>query len=123
MLQIFVVSIVLILMASFFPAPIAAAMPESVSIRSSVLQSVDEARAPWFFLWVQQMLKWGNPFLFGVVIPTAILVITALIPYILPKPVDSDIGSWFPKSNRLAQIFIGVITLTIIVLTLMMLTS
>ena len=111
--MIFIVSIVLILMASFFPAPIAAAMTGKPVV-------TEEARAPWFFLWVQQMLKWGDPFIFGVLIPFGILVLTALIPYIFPKPADGDIGRWFPKSNRLAQIVIGVIALIVITLTLMM---
>ena len=112
-LQIFIVSIVLILMSIFLPAPIAAAMTGKPIV-------TEEARAPWFFLWVQQMLKWGDPFLFGVLIPFAVLTLTALIPYILPEPADADIGSWFPKSNRLAQIIIIAIALIIIVLTLMM---
>jgi quinol-cytochrome oxidoreductase complex cytochrome b subunit len=112
-LQIFVVGILLILMASFLPAPIAAAMTGKPVV-------TEEARAPWFFLWVQQMLKWGDPFIFGVLIPFVILLATALIPYVLPKPADGDIGRWFPKSNRLAQIAISVIALIVIVLTLMM---
>lgn len=111
-LAILVVGIVLILMASFLPAPIAPAMigkPHPTA----------DAHAPWFFLWVQQMLKWGDPFIFGVLIPFGILVIFALVPYIFPKPADSDIGRWFPKSNRLAQIVVGVIALIVIVLTLL----
>jgi len=108
----FIVSIVLILMASFLPAPIAPAMTGNPSIAAN-------ARAPWFFLWVQEMLKWGDPFIFGVLIPFGILVLLALIPYIFPKPADSDIGTWFPKSNRLAQIVVSVIALIVIALTLM----
>lgn len=115
-LQIFVVSIVLIVMAILLPAPIAPAMTGKPIV-------IEEARAPWFFLWVQQMLKWGDPFIFGVLIPFGVLTLTALIPYILPKPADGDIGRWFPKSNRLAQIVIGVIALIIIVFTLMMVFS
>lgn len=114
LLQIFVVGIVLILMANFLPAPIAAAMTGKPVV-------TEEARAPWFFLWVQQMLKWGNPFIFGVLIPFAILVIVAIIPYVLPKPADGDIGSWFPKSSRVAQTVIGLISFIVIILTLMML--
>lgn len=109
----FIVSIVLMLLSVFFPAPIAPAM--SVSIRESVTESV---AAPWFFLWVQQMLKWGDPFIFGVLIPTGILVFLALIPYIFPKPADTDIGSWFPKSNRVVQVVVGLIGLFILILTL-----
>jgi len=115
-LTILVVSIILILMASFLPAPIAPAMTGKPII-------TEDARAPWFFLWVQQMLKWGDPFIFGVLIPFGVLILLALIPYIFPKPADSDIGHWFPKSNRLAQIVIGVTALIVIVLTLMMLIS
>jgi quinol-cytochrome oxidoreductase complex cytochrome b subunit len=81
----------------------------------------DDARAPWFFLWVQQMLKWGDPFIFGVLIPFGILVFLALIPYIFPQPDDRDIGHWFPRSNRVAQIVVLLIVVIIIVLTLMML--
>lgn len=118
LLTIFIVSIVLILMASFLPAPIAPAM--SVSVRESVTESAN-ARAPWFFLWIQQMLKWGDPFMFGVLIPFGILVLLALIPYIFPRPADGDIGHWFPRSNRPAQIVVLWIVLIVIALTLMML--
>ncbi len=112
MLAILVVSILLILMASFLPAPIAPAMSEASVV-------TENARAPWFFLWVQQMLKWGNPFIFGVLIPLGVLIVLALIPYVFPKPADGDIGRWFPKSNRAAQIIAGLIALIVIALTLL----
>lgn len=105
----------LLLLAIFSPAPIAAPI-------TSVSQSA-ESRAPWFFLWVQQMLKWGDPFIFGVFIPAIILLILASIPYALPKPADHDIGQWFAQSSRPAQIIIGVIALLVIGLTLWALIS
>jgi quinol-cytochrome oxidoreductase complex cytochrome b subunit len=111
-LVMFVIGIILILMASFLPAPIAPAMMGKPVITG-------ETRAPWFFLWVQQMLKWGDPFVFGVLIPLGILAVLALIPYIFPQPAEADIGRWFPKSNRLAQVVVGVIALIVIVLTLL----
>ena len=73
---------------------------------------------PWFFLWVQQMLKWGDPFTWGVLVPLIILAVLALIPYIFPIPVDSELGKWFPRSNRLAQIVLAILALLIIVLTI-----
>jgi quinol-cytochrome oxidoreductase complex cytochrome b subunit len=106
------VGILLILLATFLPAPIAPAMTDKPSLTL-------DARAPWFFLWVQQMLKWGDPFVFGVLIPLGLLVMLALVPYIFPKPADSDIGSWFPKSNRLAQVVVGVVALILVGLTLL----
>jgi quinol-cytochrome oxidoreductase complex cytochrome b subunit len=111
-LAMLLVGIVIIFMASFLPAPIAPAMTGKPSI-------VEEARAPWFFLWVQQMLKWGDPFIFGVLIPLGILSVLALIPYIFPQPAESDLGRWFPKSNRLAQFVFGLITFIVIGLTLL----
>jgi quinol-cytochrome oxidoreductase complex cytochrome b subunit len=111
MLAIFIVSIALILLSSFIPAPIAAAMTGKPSLTA-------EARAPWFFLWVQQMLKLGDPFIFGVLIPLGILTFLALIPYIFPQPADADIGQWFPKSNRVVQVIVGLIGLFILILTL-----
>ncbi len=111
-LAIFIVSIALILLSSFVPAPIAAAMTGKPSLTA-------EARAPWFFLWVQQMLKWGDPFIFGVLIPTSILTFLALIPYIFPQPNEADIGQWFPKSNRVVQIIVSVIAFIVIFLTLL----
>jgi len=110
-LAMFLVGIALIILSMLIPAPIAAAMTEK-----SIL---GEARAPWFFLWIQQMLKWGNPFLFGVLIPFGMLVLVALLPYMFPRPAAGDIGQWFPKSNRLAQIVIGVIAVIVLVLTLL----
>ena len=109
-LAMFIVGIALILLSSFIPAPIAAAM-------TAASTQVGEAKAPWFFLWVQQMLKWGDPFIFGILIPLGILALIALIPYIFPQPADEDIGKWFPKSNRVAQVIIGFIALFIFILT------
>jgi quinol-cytochrome oxidoreductase complex cytochrome b subunit len=101
----------LILFAAFAPAPIAQPITD-INVTSG------NARAPWFFLWVQQMLKWGDPFMWGVLVPLIILVLLALIPYIFPKPADAELGQWFPRSNRLAQIVLAVVALLIILLTI-----
>jgi quinol-cytochrome oxidoreductase complex cytochrome b subunit len=105
-----VVGIVLILVSSLAPAPIAAAMTEAAA--------TGEAGAPWFFLWIQQMLTWGDPLLFGILVPVLVLIILGLIPYIFPQPAEADVGRWFPRSNRLAQITITGIAVFIIILTL-----
>lgn len=78
-----------------------------------------DSRAPWFFLWVQQMLKWGNPFLFGVLAPVLVVVALGLLPYLLPNPKPSDLGRWFPQSNLLAQALAASIILAILALTIL----
>ena len=42
--------------------------------------------APWFFLWIQGLLKLGNVTLLGVVVPGLILLLLLLLPYIDPNP-------------------------------------
>jgi quinol-cytochrome oxidoreductase complex cytochrome b subunit len=100
----------LLVLSIFTAAPIAPPIVEMTSLTG-------EVRAPWFFLWVQQMLKWGDPFIWGVLTPLIVLVIIALIPYIFPRPSESELGRWFPKSNRLAQVVLAGIALGIILLT------
>jgi quinol-cytochrome oxidoreductase complex cytochrome b subunit len=104
--------VALLLLAVLAPAPLAPPMGETAS-------STGTARAPWFFLWVQELLKLGSPFLWGVIVPLAILVVVTLIPYIFPKPTQSELGHWFPKSNRLAQFIFVLILLAILILTLL----
>ena len=110
MLAILITSAALLLLAAFSPAPIAAPI---VTLNAASA----EARAPWFFLWIQEMLKWGDPFLLGVLVPLAILTVLSLVPYVLPTR-PRELGTWFPKSNRLAQMALLVILLAIAALTI-----
>ena len=95
-------------------------LPLAAPITASASTS-EMARAPWFFLWVQQMLKLGNPFFWGGIVPLAVLVLISFIPYFFPQPAKGELGHWFPKGNRLAQavalfILIAIIALTILAL-------
>jgi len=107
-----IIGIILLLLSFFFPAPIDQGIKEITTLSG-------ETSAPWFFLWVQQMLKWGDPFTWGILVPVLILVVIAIIPYIFPKPSEQDLGRWFPKSNRLAQLVVAIITVFIAILTIL----
>jgi quinol-cytochrome oxidoreductase complex cytochrome b subunit len=111
MLIMTIAGIVLLLLSIFWPAPIT---PPLVS----AAVDLGSARAPWFFLWVQQLLKLGDPFLLGVMVPLIVLAILTLIPYIFPRPSDSELGRWFSKGGRVAQILIIVLTLILLALTI-----
>jgi quinol-cytochrome oxidoreductase complex cytochrome b subunit len=102
-------SVALLILSTLAPAPLAA----PISVNSSLAAS---ARAPWFFLWVQELLKLGSPFVWGVMVPLAVLLAVTLIPYVFPKPSEAELGKWFPKGNRLAQGFFVGILLAIILL-------
>ncbi len=45
-----------------------------------------DTQAPWFFLWVQGLLKLGDKTLTGVIIPVLALVLLALVPYLDRSP-------------------------------------
>jgi quinol-cytochrome oxidoreductase complex cytochrome b subunit len=102
----------LVLLALLLPAPIAPAIEAGSTLAA-------EGQAPWFFLWVQQLLRLGSPFLWGVFIPLLIVCILALIPYVLPQAKQAELGAWFPPSNRLAQVIAAAILLLVTGLTLL----
>lgn len=104
-------AVALLLLSTFWPAPVTPPL-------TSTTAALTDARAPWFFLWVQQLLKFGDPFLLGVLVPLIIMTILILIPYLFPKPADSELGRWFPKGGRSVQILIAVLTLLLIGLTI-----
>jgi len=69
--------------------------------------------APWYFLWLQGMLKLGDKTLWGVIIPTIIFGILFAVPYIDPGP--SRLAR-----NRKLGITVGVlVTIALVVLTFM----
>ncbi len=100
----------LLIMAALLPAPSARPIEQITAVSG-------DAQAPWFFLWIQEMLRWGDPFLWGVLVPLLLLIVLAGLPYILPSVKDAELGRWFPRSNRLAQIILTAITLFVILMT------
>src|SRR5512140_3049691 len=100
----------LALLAAFMPAPIGQPITDVAAISGEVL-------APWFFHWVQQMLKWGDPFVWGILVPLIVLGLLTAIPYVLPKMHAGELGTWFPRSARMAQVTVAVIAIAILLLT------
>jgi len=106
-------TIVLVVLAILIPAPLAPGIQEGSA-------SASENLAPWFFLWVQQLLKLGDPFIFGVLIPLGALLVLALVPYITPKKLSpAELGRWFPHGGRNIQILIAILAGAITLLTLL----
>jgi quinol-cytochrome oxidoreductase complex cytochrome b subunit len=73
--------------------------------------------APWFFIWVQELLRLGEPVLWGVLVPASILTVLALLPYLMDRR-PGGAGRWFGRESRTAQwlalglvLFLGALSL------------
>jgi quinol-cytochrome oxidoreductase complex cytochrome b subunit len=106
-----VIGIILLLVVSLaIPAP--ANPPIANFSRMS-----GSSQAPWFFLWVQQLLKWGDPFWLGIMLPVAVVALLGLFPYVLPNADKNELGRWLPRGNRAAQVLTVLLYLIILALT------
>ncbi|PJB65890.1 MAG: hypothetical protein CO094_08600 [Anaerolineae bacterium CG_4_9_14_3_um_filter_57_17] len=105
-------SLVLLVISIFFPAPLAA------PIRDAAIP-LGDIRAPWFFLWLQGLLRLGDAFWMGVGIPLVMAALMAALPYIFPALPAEQQGKWFPRAGRAAQVLAGTLILVWLVLTLL----
>jgi len=105
--------IVLLGLAILVPAPLAPAIQSGAALPL-------ESRAPWFFLWVQQLLRLGDPFVYGVLAPLGALLLLALVPYITPQRLSVDeLGRWFPRGGRNMQVMVAALSAAIVLLSLL----
>jgi len=45
-----------------------------------------DTKSPWYFLWIQGLLKLGDPVLMGIVVPTLVFLLLFAVPYIDRNP-------------------------------------
>jgi len=60
-------------------------------------QTTDPAKAPWYFMGLQEMLEHGHPTLMAVVLPSLMVLFVVLIPYIDNNPHGA--GRWFTNQR------------------------
>lgn len=95
----------IIAVATFFSAPL--------EHHADPLKTPLHTTAPWYFLWLQGMLKLGDKTWFGVIIPTAIFLLLFAVPYL-------DTGPSRLAKNRKVGISVGVLSIiTLVLLTYM----
>ncbi|MGA7749002.1 MAG: hypothetical protein WCA63_02530, partial [Gallionella sp.] len=56
--------------------------------------TMNPAKAPWYFLGLQEMLVYFDPWIAGVVMPTLIIIGLMVIPYIDTNPLGSGYYTW-----------------------------
>ena len=100
----FIILIIIMVAAILFGAPLEEEANPSVT--------PIPAKAPWFFLGLQELLSWGAPFWFAIVIPNMVLLFAFLVPYI--ERGQTGGGVWLHPSRRLQNIlFTAFVTVAI----------
>ena len=102
-------SIVLVLLALFWDAPL-----EELA---DPMQTPNPAKAPWYFLGLQELLHYFPPVIAGVLIPTLVIVALVVIPYFNIN-VEAQ-GVWLRDKMRRLQI-VGVVVAALVALLLVM---
>jgi hypothetical protein len=73
--------------------------------------TMNPAKAPWYFLGLQEMLVYFDPWIAGVVMPTLIIVGLMVIPYIDTNPLGSGYYTWKQRKFSIGTFLFGFIVL------------
>jgi quinol-cytochrome oxidoreductase complex cytochrome b subunit/mono/diheme cytochrome c family protein len=111
-LAMIIVAAILILFSLLFPAP----LDQPITTFNTM---GGDSTAPWFFLWIQYLLKFGDPFVMGILVPILVVIALGSLPYILPNAKSEELGNWFPRGNRIAQVIAVSIMFVILLLTVL----
>jgi menaquinol-cytochrome c reductase cytochrome b subunit len=105
------------LIATILLLIVATLFPPSLGAKANFENLPEDATAPWFFLWIQQLLRIGSPFLMGVLIPLILILILALLPYVMDKS-PKGVAIWFNREGRKVQWIVIIIGICILALTI-----
>jgi len=75
--------------------------------------TMNPAKAPWYFLGLQEMLVYFHPWMAGVVMPTLIIVGLMVIPYIDNNPLGSGYYTWKQRKFAIGTFCFGFLVLWI----------
>lgn len=78
-------------------------------------ETTDPAKAPWYFMGLQEMLEHGHPTLMAVAIPTVLVLFVLVIPYIDNSREGS--GRWFTnKRGKRLTLYTAIYALVVMIL-------
>jgi hypothetical protein len=101
-------AIILVVLALFWDAPL-----EQLA---NPLLTPNPAKAPWYFLGLQELLHYFPPLVAGVLLPTLVVLALVVIPYF-----DINIEGeplWGHRSSRRMKIYLGVFAVLFVLLAL-----
>jgi quinol-cytochrome oxidoreductase complex cytochrome b subunit len=101
-------------------------IPSPLEEPANPLVTPNPAKAPWYFLWLQELVTdttfrigsytVNGAFLGGVIIPGILVGLMAVWPWLDRSPADAT-GRWMPASRRTQNVVFLVIVLVVLVLT------
>jgi hypothetical protein len=110
MLSMILVTVVLIVWAIAFKAPI--------EEPANPARTPNPSKAPWYFLGLQEMLVYFDPWLAGVVFPSLIIVGLMAIPYIDKNPKGGGYYSFKERRFEITTFLFGFLILWVLLLVL-----
>lgn len=97
----------LIIISTFINAPLGNPPDQGLS--------ATEIKAPWIFLWVQELLRIWPPAVAGLLVPALVTALMVALPFIDRK--DDGIAVWFNRQGRVSQVLFILASLVVIGLT------
>jgi len=73
--------------------------------------TMNPAKAPWYFLGLQEMLVYFDPWIAGVVMPTLIIIGLMVIPYIDTNPKGGGYYTWKQRKFAISTFLFGFVIL------------
>ena len=101
-----IVTIVLVVWSIFLLAPI--------EQPANPADSPNPSKAPWYFLGLQEMLVYFDPWLAGVVYPTLIVIGLMAIPFIDTNPKGNGYFTWSERKAEITLFLFGFLTLWVL---------
>lgn len=72
--------------------------------------TMNPSKAPWYFLGLQEMLVYFDPWIAGVVMPTLILIGLMVFPYVDSNPLGSGYYTWKQRKIAVGAFLVGFAT-------------
>jgi len=106
MLCLLLISILLVVWSIMIPAPLEEPANPQLTPNPS--------KAPWYFLGLQEILVYFDPWLAGVVIPTFIIIGLVAIPYIDPNPKGNGYYTFAERRHEIPIFLFGFLILWVL---------
>ncbi|MBA3240501.1 MAG: cytochrome C [Acidobacteria bacterium] len=78
--------------------------------------TMNPSKAPWYFLGLQEMLVYFDPWIAGVVMPSLIMVGLMVFPYVDSNPLGNGYYTWKQRKFSLGMFCIGWITWILLII-------